>query len=106
MDLGSEIPDPVVKKAPDPGSGSATLLFGVSSAIDGDPDPAYHFDADPDPIFNLMRIRIHNTKCKHFLPLRSVFSSKTSVLICGWSARRGMNANNIFTARVLSSALL
>jgi hypothetical protein len=41
--------------------------------IDADPDlnPAYHFDADPDPDFNLMRIRvpkimrirIHNTGC-------------------------------------------
>ncbi len=27
-----------------------------------DRDPAYHFDADPDPDFSLMRIRIHNTE--------------------------------------------
>jgi hypothetical protein len=46
MGLGSgirekPIPDPGVKKAPDPGSGSATLIFGLKYII--------FFDADPDP---------------------------------------------------------
>jgi hypothetical protein len=30
MGLGSRIPDPGVKKAPDPGSGSATLATGMA----------------------------------------------------------------------------
>ncbi len=38
------IPDPGVKKAPDPGSGSATLRITIA-----DPDPAFHFNANPDP---------------------------------------------------------
>jgi hypothetical protein len=37
------IPDPGVKKAPDPGSGSATLTFTT------DPDPAFYRNTDLDP---------------------------------------------------------
>ena len=44
------IPDPGVKKAPDPGSGSATLDVDQDSLNpDTDPDPA--FQVDPDPKF-------------------------------------------------------
>ncbi len=35
------IPDPGVKKAPDPGSGSATLLFTVTSTADFTPPPPF-----------------------------------------------------------------
>jgi len=44
----SRIPDPGVKKAPDPGSGSATLDWSQNiGALFGpqDPDPAVNYDA-------------------------------------------------------------
>jgi hypothetical protein len=44
---GCRIPDPGVKKAPDPGSGSATLQF---------------LHLDPDPHLEIMRIRIQQLK--------------------------------------------
>ncbi len=61
MGLGSgirkkPIPDPGVKKAPDPGSGSATLVLrrvADPRHFNADPHPAFHFNADPDPAFHL-----------------------------------------------------
>ncbi len=35
-----------------------SVHFGLLSANDADPDPAYHFDVDPDPAITLMPIRI------------------------------------------------
>jgi hypothetical protein len=32
--------------------------FQIDAYLDPVPDPAYHFDADPNPDFYLMRIRI------------------------------------------------
>ncbi len=41
MGLRSEIPDPGVKQAPDPGSGSATLVDGEHKCLFSESDNAY-----------------------------------------------------------------
>ncbi len=78
------IPDPGVKKALDPGSESATMVFSVANPDEliririlavffyrnssvkstvayphhwnANPDPSFHFSANPDPTFHLNRI--------------------------------------------------
>ncbi len=53
-----------IKFTPNNQNGSYSIHFGLSSATDAysDPVPAYQFNADPDPDFYLMRMRIQGPK--------------------------------------------
>jgi hypothetical protein len=55
------IPDPGVKKAPDPGYGFATLILWVIFSL-LDPFPGSPLNPDPGSLMNPDLIRIHNGK--------------------------------------------